>query len=224
MLQFLREKLTSFVQNTNYVKLKPGSNLHESVKLKGVRLNGRIRIGASARLSGVTINGRVDIGHYTVINGPNTVINAQINHISIGSYCSIAKDVTIQEYNHDFERISTYYMRSNIFKTARQGDHVTRGPVIIGNDVWIGTKAVILSGVTVHNGAVIAANAVVTRDVPAYHIVAGSPARVVRSRFQPSVIEQLEKLAWWDWPIEKIKLNKELFWEKLDVNTLKSIK
>jgi phosphonate metabolism protein (transferase hexapeptide repeat family) len=85
------------------------------------------------------------------------------------------------------------------FRERRRAGHVT-----IGHDVWIGHGAVILPGVSVGNGAVIGANAVVTRDVEPYAIMAGSPARVLRYRFASGIAARIERLAWWDWPAEKI--------------------
>jgi acetyltransferase-like isoleucine patch superfamily enzyme len=197
--------------------------VHKSVRLKAVRLNGLMRFGEQVRMSGVSITGEVSVGRYTVINGPNTTINAKLNPVEIGSFCSIAKDVAIQEYNHDASRISTYYMRSNIFKTDRMGEHFSRGGIRIGNDVWIGGKAMILSGVTIGDGAVVAAGAVVTRDVPPYAIVGGAPARVLKYRFTPEVIEKLQRIKWWEWPIEKIRGNKDLFWSELNADSLNTL-
>jgi carbonic anhydrase/acetyltransferase-like protein (isoleucine patch superfamily) len=76
--------------------------------------------------------------------------------------------------------------------------------VIIGNDVWIGFEAVVLSGVTIGNGAVVAARAMVTKNVEPYAIVAGNPARRVRFRFSPEIVAQLEAIAWWDWPDDHV--------------------
>ncbi|PHM69684.1 hypothetical protein Xekj_02401 [Xenorhabdus sp. KJ12.1] len=75
---------------------------------------------------------------------------------------------------------------------------------MIGNDVWIGYDALIMPGVKIGNGAIISSRAVVTTDVPAYTIVGGNPARIIKTRFPPDVIVKLEKLAWWDWPVETI--------------------
>lgn len=223
MLQLLREKFAAFLQNTNYLHAAKGSQIHKSVKFKGVRLKGPATIGANARLTGVTIAGKISIGRYTVINGPGTTMTSKVHGIEIGNFCSIAKDVSIQEYNHDADRISTYYMRSNIFKTGRAGEHISKGAVVIGHDVWIGTKATILSGVKIGNGAIIAANAVVTKDVPAYAIVGGAPARVLKYRFDQPTIDKLEALKWWEWPVEKIVQHRDLFWDTLDVNQLQAI-
>lgn len=80
-----------------------------------------------------------------------------------------------------------------------------KGDIVIGNDVWIGYEAVILSGVTIGDGAVIGTRAVVTKDVPPYTIVGGVPAKPIRKRFDDAVIERLEALRWWDWEEEKIR-------------------
>ena len=82
-----------------------------------------------------------------------------------------------------------------------------KGDIIIGNDVWIGYEAVILSGVTIGDGAIIGARAVVTRDIPPYTIAAGLPAKPIRRRFDVETIAQLEELRWWDWEEEKIRQN-----------------
>lgn len=80
-----------------------------------------------------------------------------------------------------------------------------KGDIIIGNDVWIGYEAVIMAGVNIGDGAIIAAHAVVTKDVAPYTIVGGVPARPIRQRFDDSVIQKLESLKWWEWPINKIR-------------------
>jgi virginiamycin A acetyltransferase len=82
-----------------------------------------------------------------------------------------------------------------------------KGDIVIGNDVWIGYQATILSGVTVGHGAIIGSKSVVASDVPPYSIVAGNPARIIRKRFDEETIEKLLALAWWDWDLEKITKN-----------------
>ena len=122
--------------------------------------------------------------------------------LRVGSFCSIAGNVTILlGGNHRVDWITTYPF--NIFRESAKsisGCPATRGDVIIGHDVWIGTGSTILSGVNIGNGAVVGACAVVTRDVPAYGIVAGNPARLIRFRFTESEIACLQKLEWWNWP------------------------
>lgn len=83
----------------------------------------------------------------------------------------------------------------------------SRGDTIVGNDVWIGREAVVMPGVSIGNGAIIGAEAVVAKDIPAYAVAIGNPARIVRRRFSNATIAALEEVAWWDWPVEKITRN-----------------
>jgi acetyltransferase-like isoleucine patch superfamily enzyme len=127
--------------------------------------------------------------------------------LKIGKFCSIAAGVTILlGGEHRVDWVSTYPFNI-LFDAAAgyRGHPHTKGDVRIGNDVWIGLESVILSGVTIADGAVIAARSVVTKDVPAYAIVAGNPARFVRFRFPEAIVAQLVQIAWWDWPIDKIQ-------------------
>lgn len=126
--------------------------------------------------------------------------------LNIGKFCSIGPDVTIfLGGEHRTDWVTTYPF-SEIFSEAKGflGHPRTKGDVIIGHDVWIGAESMILSGVTIGSGAVIAARSVVTKDVPSYAIVAGNPAKIVRFRFEESIVEVLLKIAWWNWPMEKI--------------------
>lgn len=126
--------------------------------------------------------------------------------LSVGRYCSIAADVLILlggEHRSDW--VTTYPFHdlwpdaSAVPRQAR-----SKGPVRIGNDVWIAQRAVILSGVTVGDGAIVGAAAVVARDVPPYAIVAGNPARLVRTRFDSEIIYKLLRVQWWNWPREQV--------------------
>ncbi|MFH1021256.1 MAG: DapH/DapD/GlmU-related protein [Pseudomonadota bacterium] len=126
--------------------------------------------------------------------------------LRIGAFCSIADGVQIfLGGEHRLDWVSTYPF-SVLWEKGKQisGHPDTKGDVIIGNDVWIGREAVILSGVTIGDGAVIGARAVITKDVPPYAIVAGNPARLIRKRFSDEVIQQLLALKWWAWPDEEI--------------------
>jgi acetyltransferase-like isoleucine patch superfamily enzyme len=126
--------------------------------------------------------------------------------LKVGAFCSIADGVTIfLGGNHRSDWITTYPF--SVFRESAKaivGHPATKGDVVIGNDVWIGANATVMSGVRVNNGAVIGACSVVTRDVPSYAIVAGNPAKVIRSRFSEADIESLEQLAWWNWSDSKI--------------------
>ncbi|WP_212637632.1 CatB-related O-acetyltransferase [Desulfocicer vacuolatum] len=126
--------------------------------------------------------------------------------LKVGCFCSIANNVTIfLGGNHRTDWITTYpfpVFREN----AKQikGHPASHGNVIIGHDVWIGSGAVILSGVHIANGAVIGASAVVTKDVEPYTIVAGNPAQFVKTRFKKNDINILQELNWWNWNDTKI--------------------
>jgi len=128
--------------------------------------------------------------------------------ISIGKYCSIASNVTfITGGIHPVDWVSLYPFRINwqLENAYNDGMPSTNGPIIIGNDVWISTGVTILSGVKIGDGAVIASNSLVTKDIPNYAIVAGVPARLIKYRFSDEQIARLEKIQWWNWPKDKIK-------------------
>ncbi len=125
------------------------------------------------------------------------------SHVLVGNYTSIAHNVVfLSGYNHDHHRASTYpfddYM-TGIGATKNTYTEANRYQIIIGNDVWIGRGATIMGGVRIGNGAVIGANAVVTRDVPPYAVAVGSPARIVKYRFELDVIDRLNGIKWWYW-------------------------
>jgi len=114
-------------------------------------------------------------------------------HLTIGNFCSISSDVEFLlggNHNHDF--ISTFPFKVKFFDQAIEA--TSKGPIIIKDDVWIGHRAMILSGVTIGQGAIIAAGTIVSKDVPAYSIVAGNPGKVVRYRFSSKIIESLIKI------------------------------
>lgn len=128
-------------------------------------------------------------------------------HVAIGRYCSIGPDVEFWlGGNHRTDWVTTYPLRImwNLPGAFEDGQPTSKGPITVGNDVWIGDGAVVMSGVTIGDGAVIAARAVVTRDVRSYAVVAGNPAREVRRRVTQEQAESLRRIAWWDWPRERI--------------------
>lgn len=143
---------------------------------------------------------------------PNALSWGEGTVYRVGKYCSIAAGATIfLGGNHRVDWISTYPFNV-LFPEGKHivGHPATKGDVNIGNDVWIGANAVIMSGVTIGDGAVVGACSVVTKNVPPYAIVAGNPARIVKYRFDKKTIEQLLELKWWNWHIEKVKRNLEL--------------
>lgn len=155
-----------------------------------------------------TLPDHVSVGRHTYGVTRNIFVRATAQApCSIGAFCAIGPEVMIYgQAEHPLDSPSGYPFRSPYFMAdAPPAQPRTRGPVRIGNDVWIGSRAIILSGVSIGDGAVIGAGAVVTRDVPPYAVAAGNPARVVRLRFAPEIVTRLLQIRWWDWPDEKIR-------------------
>jgi acetyltransferase-like isoleucine patch superfamily enzyme len=153
----------------------------------------------------------------TVGRGTYGLHNLEIWHftdprpsLSIGQFVSIAHGVTVMlDGNHDSSRVSLYpLLDEDECDNAHAAD--SKGSVVIGNEVWIGLSATILSGVTIGHGAVIGARAVVTKNVAPYSIVVGNPGRSIGTRFSNATIEKLGKLSWWDWDGERIMANRRM--------------
>lgn len=174
--------------------------IHETATVQRSTLGRYTEVGAR------TILHEVAMGDYSYI-----VNDGQVHATSIGKFCSIAAMVRINPGNHPMWRASqshfTYRASAYFPGEADEAaffDWRRAHPVAIGHDVWIGHGAVILAGRTVGTGAVVAAGAIVTKDVAPYTIVAGNPARPVRERFPKDIAERLQRLAWWDWPHDKL--------------------
>jgi virginiamycin A acetyltransferase len=165
-------------------------------------------------------NPNIIVGEYTYYDDPEDAADFERNvlyhfpfigdRLVIGKFCAIARGVRfiMNGANHALSGISTYpfYIFGNGWEGAEPeaSDLPYKGDTIIGNDVWIGYEALIMPGVKIGNGAIVSARSVVAREVPAYTIVGGNPARPIRPRFAPEVVARLEAIAWWDWPIDKI--------------------
>jgi len=184
--------------------------------IRGSALRGEIILDEGVVLYKCTLTGQIRVGRNSTLYGPNILLFSKHHPIQIGRYCSIAPGVIVQEYFHDPERMTTYFMNANVFK-GDEVETVSKGPVTIGNDVWVGAHAVILSGVSIGNGAIVGAGSIVTEDVPDYAIVAGCPARIIRMRFGDEEIRRLDELRWWDWSPEKLSQNRDLFRGKLNL-------
>jgi virginiamycin A acetyltransferase len=170
-------------------------------------------------LKNIIKNPNIIVGDYTYYDDFENVENFERNvkyhfdfigdQLIIGKFCMIASDVTfiMNGANHVSDAVSAYPFAAfgQGWEHAMEGKaYPHKGDTVIGNDVWLGYKSVIMSGVNVGDGAIVAAYSVVTKDVPAYAIVGGNPARIIRKRFEEEQIEQLLALKWWDWEIEKI--------------------
>lgn len=127
--------------------------------------------------------------------------------VTIGRYASVHHTAEVfTGGGHHPEWVSMYgfRLRFGLPGAGDDGQPWSRGPVRIGSDTWVGWRALIMSGVDIGDGAVVAAGAVVTKDVPAYAVVGGNPARVIRYRFDEATIEALLRIRWWDWPQERV--------------------
>ena len=162
----------------------------------------------------------IEVGDYTYYDDPDGPEHFEKNvlyhfdfigdKLIIGKFCAIAKDVTfiMNGANHKSSGFSTYpfFIFGNGWeKSAPQpGDLPFKGNTEIGNDVWIGYNATIMPGVKIGSGAIIASKSVVTNDVPAYSVVGGNPAKIIKQRFDDKTINALLSIAWWDWSSDKI--------------------
>lgn len=184
----------------------------ESIIENGCCINKNSQIASNTHIYNNCIVNKSQIESYSYIGK-----NCLIQNTHIGKFCSIANDVLIGLGKHPSENFSTspiFYRINNALNiklVKANSDFQEYDHINIGNDVWIGTRAIILDGVTIGHGAIIAANSVVTKDVPPYSIVGGVPAKIIKYRFQGAKIEKLQKSQWWDLPFKEIKLKiKEL--------------
>lgn len=177
-------------------------------------------------LKNVITDPEIIVGKFTIYNDfvhnpcdfekNNVLYHYPVNHekLIIGNFCSIACGVKFlfNSANHTLKSLSTYpfalmYDEWNMDKKDVAKGWDNKGDIIIGNDVWIGYNAIIMAGVKIGDGAIVAAGAVVVKDVAPYTIVGGVPAKMIRKRFSAETIAILQNLQWWNWPAEKIRKN-----------------
>lgn len=181
----------------------------------------RLKMGFMVHISNVTFGYNNYIGSYSTIVhsslGDYCYMNkrCQISYTVMGRFCSIADDVKIGLGFHPTDLISThpaFYSKNeklNFFSKITVVEEYKK--TTIGNDVWVGSNAIILGGLSIGDGAIVAAGAVVTRDVDPYAIVGGNPARVIKYRFEPDTINKLLKMKWWDSDLDLIKKQHDKF-------------
>ncbi|MEP3435890.1 MAG: CatB-related O-acetyltransferase [Hoeflea sp.] len=200
--------------------LPDGSPHAGTVHLSQVIDHPNISVGAYSYYSG--FDARTD---YAAALAPYLYPGAP-EHLVIGKFCQIAHGVRIitSSANHAMDGFSTYPFA--VFNPELIGGYAAtidnRRDTEIGNDVWLGFESVVMPGVRIGNGAIIAARAVVTSDVPDYAIFGGNPGRVLRRRFPDDVVQQLLDLAWWDWDIDRIGRHVDAI-TGADINALKQV-
>jgi phosphonate metabolism protein (transferase hexapeptide repeat family) len=179
--------------------LGPKPFIHPTASVRDSRFGAYCEVGARTKVSETTF------GDYSYV-----VHDSDIIYTKIGRFCSIAAHTRINPGNHPLDRVALNHFtyRSSAYGLGdddasffewRRSHRVT-----MGNDVWIGHGAVVLPGITIGNGAAIGAGAVVSKDVPPFAIVVGVPGRVLRYRFPEPIIATLQRIAWWDWPHDKL--------------------
>lgn len=159
-----------------------------------VKIQGNVMLGLCSTL-----------GHHTVLQGGD---------ISIGRYCQIAPYVAMYAQDHPTDYM-TQYVNKRLLGGSLQA-YSTESPIYIGHDVWVGHGAILLKGITIGNGTIIGAGAVVTKNIPAYSIAVGNPARVIKQRFDDEVIDLLQTLRWWESPPAELNQYGNMF--NLNIN------
>ena len=199
MIDFLKTKLSELVQSA-------------------INFNRKIEI------NNLLSEERLIVGDYTYGVNNLSIHNykGSESNVIIGKYCSLAPNITIITGGiHPVDWVSTYPFRVkfDLEEKFEDGMPYSKGDIIIGNDVWIGTGVVILSGIKIGDGAVIAAGSVIVKDVPAYAIAGGNPAKIIRFRFSEVQIENLLTIKWWNWDQKRIVENLPIFCSR-DINDL----
>lgn len=205
----IKNKLRAYCRNTvaNSCQIAKSVDICDSI----LEEDSMFALHSSVRFS--KIGKMTSIGRYS-----------KITYSEIGSYCAISWDTTINAISHPHNHLTVsafpYVPYVGRFVKERNQKHQT---VVIGHDVWVGANAVVMPGVRIGNGAVIAATAVVTKDVPDYAIVAGVPAKIIKYRFNEKVIRELLKIRWWNLPRQIIKENINLFQNEFDSLSLEKL-
>lgn len=176
-----------------------------------VQLDDHVHVGSRSIL-----NGRINVGRRSNLNGYNELHG----DIDIGRYCAIAPEVMFRQHDH------------MMFQPSLQGafyrdvlgyslESKSKGPIEIGNDVWLGARSIVLSGVTIGDGAVVGAGAIVTDDIKPYSVVAGVPATQKKWRFKERIREELLELEWWNWSEIEMRAHEEFF--QTDLRDVESV-
>ncbi|MBD3189614.1 MAG: antibiotic acetyltransferase [Candidatus Heimdallarchaeota archaeon] len=212
MLVSLRKKIKEFLRR-NVIGGKNSKISRKATIETLLTLEDHVLIKDGCRFGGPPIS----IGRYTGLMNDVEVIGP----VTIKRYCAIARNVLFQGRNHwsNWNALQTRFYKELLDEKL---PYVDKGGIEVGNAVWIGTQVIVLPGVTIGDGAIIGAGSIVTKDVEPYSIAVGVPAVHKKYRFKPEVIQELLEIKWWDWPLGKIKRNKEFF--MTDLTSIKDVK
>ena len=209
--KILKRCIMFYTHNTNQITTYETVSLQS--KLQNCTLEKDVSISAGANISNTTIGYLSSIGRST-----------KVVHTDIGKYCAISWDTTINALGHPYNHLTVsafpYVPHVGNFVKVRKQNYQR---VLIKNDVWIGANSVIMPGVTIGNGAIIGAGAVVTKNVPDYAIVAGVPAKIIKYRFSEEIILRLLDLQWWDLDPKIIKEHIELWGDEFNGDALSKL-
>ncbi|KOX91438.1 acetyltransferase [Haloarcula rubripromontorii] len=175
-------------------ELGPEPTLHEPVSISESELGAWTEVRAEARLN------ESAIGDYTYL-----MERVQLDYATVGKFGNVAADARLGPTNHPIDRPTAHHFtyRAGMYEMGEDDESIFEWradqSVKVGHDVWLGHGAIVLPGVSIGNGAVVAAGAVVSRDVPPYTVVAGVPADPIRRRFDPEIAARIEATEWWDW-------------------------
>ena len=204
LFSYVFVKFVDFRNRINYKLQYPTSRFHLGATLLDTNLEGTNILFQDTYILSSTL------GRFTYVQKRTTIINARI-----GKFCSIASNVSIGPGIHKIDGVSThpafYLNNTPLIKTYCSKDlFVSSKKTIIGHDVWIGEGVIVMDGIHIGTGAIIAAGAVVTKNVPAYSIVGGVPANIIRYRFNAETINSLLQSDWWDFEDDWFEKNSNL--------------
>lgn len=209
MLAFLKQ----YLQLASLRKKFPGTRLHAPCFVDREALStNRIHVSEGVELlSGARLTGSVTLGAHSYFSFGVEVYASKKFPITIGKFCSVATGVCIiSSHHHNPTTIANYPITERMFGIQ---DEPSGGEIVIGNDVWIGARAVILPGVTIGDGAIIGAGSIVTSGtiIKPYEVWAGNPAKKIKDRFPKEALERMKMMTWWEWDVAEIKKNREMF-------------